>query len=125
MPDILIVDDDTALNSWLQTVLRNGGYSTRSVESSELMFAEIEREAPGLLLLDVLLPGVNGMEALKRLREDPRTREMPVILITVLDPGRYMRAGLDLGASDFLVKPLSGPEVLQAVQARLAPGTPV
>lgn len=124
MPDILIVDDDSALNSWLQTILRNGGYAARGVDSSEAMFTELERSVPDLLLLDVLLPGLNGMEALQRLREEERTRDMPVVLITVLDPGRYTRTGLRLGASDFLVKPLSGPEVLQSVQAHLKKGPP-
>ena len=123
MPDILIVDDDTALCAWLQTVLRNDGYQARSVESGERMFAELGRAVPDLLLLDVLLPGMNGMEALKRLREDPRTAAIPVILVTVLDPRRYMREGLNLGADDFLVKPLSGADVLKSVRSRIGRGT--
>ena len=124
MPDILIVDDDAALCAWLQTILRNEGYATRSVDSSEQMFSALEQATPDLLLLDILLPGMSGMEALRQLRQDPRTAKMPVILITVLDPKRYMRESFDLGADDFLVKPLNGAAVAQAVGSRLsgAPG---
>ncbi|MDB5806967.1 MAG: hypothetical protein JWN73_4289 [Betaproteobacteria bacterium] len=119
MTRILVVDDDEAICSWLQALLRVDGYEVTAVGSGEEMFEELKNEVPELLLVDLLLPGVNGMEILQRLRGEPATGNLPVILITSLDPKRYLRVGMELGADDFLVKPLAGPDVLTAVRTRL------
>jgi serine/threonine protein kinase/CheY-like chemotaxis protein len=119
MARILVVDDDDAIRNWLFAVLRGDGHETQALASGEELFAALAREVPDLMLVDVLLPGVNGLEIVQRLRAEPATAAVPVILITSLDPKRYMRVGMDLGADDFLVKPLAGPDVLAAVKTRL------
>jgi serine/threonine protein kinase len=119
MARILVVDDDEVILNWLLILLRGGGHEARGVGSGEAMFEALRSEVPELLLVDLLLPGVNGMEILQRLRAEAATAGLPVILITSLDPKRYLRMGMELGADDFLVKPLAGPEVLTAVRTRL------
>ena len=119
MARILIVDDDAALCGWLQAILRNEGHEASGLASGEQLFAELAGGVPDLILVDVLLPGMNGMEIVQRLRGQVVTGGVPVILITSLSPQRYMRQGMELGADDFLVKPLNGPEVIEAVNSRL------
>ncbi len=119
MASILVVDDVEAICGWLPALLRSGGSEVTAVGSGEEMFEELKNEVPELLLIDLLLPGVNGMEILQRLRSEPATAGLPIILITSLEPKRYLRAGMELGADDFLVKPLAGPDVLTAVRTRL------
>jgi serine/threonine protein kinase/CheY-like chemotaxis protein len=119
MARILVVDDDEALRGWLYAILRNDAHEVLALDSGEQLFAQLQGGVPDLLLLDVLLPGANGMQIVQRLRAEPATASLPVILITSLDPRRYMRQGMELGADDFLVKPLSAPEVIKAVNARL------
>jgi len=119
MASILVVDDDEALRGWLHAILRNDGHEVLALATGEELFAELARAVPDLLLVDVLLPGLNGMQILQRLRAAPATAVLPVILVTSLDPKRYLREGMELGADDFLVKPLSGPDVINAVNMRL------
>lgn len=119
MARILVVDDDEVILNWLLILLRNGGHEARGVPSGEAMFEALRNDLPDLLMVDLLLPGVNGMEILQRVRNEPATAGLPLIIITSLDPKRYLRMGMDLGADDFLVKPLAGPEVLTAVRTRL------
>lgn len=119
MARILVVDDDEAISGWLTAVLRGEGHDVRALTTAEQMLIELRASVPDVLLLDLMLPGMNGLEAVQRLRTESATSGLPVILITSLDPKRYMRVGMDLGADDFLVKPLRAPEVLEAVKSRL------
>jgi serine/threonine protein kinase len=120
MARLLIVDDDDAIRNWLQAVMRADGHEVQALATGEELFATVAQEVPDLMLVDVLLPGVNGLEIVQRLRAEPATAAVPVILITSLDPKRYMRVGMDLGADDFLVKPLVAADVTAAVKSRLA-----
>ena len=119
MARILVVDDDEAIRGWLYAILRGDGHEVTALVSGEQMFAEIGQKMPEVMLVDILLPGMNGLEMVQRLRADPVTAGVPVILITSLDPKRYLRVGMDLGADDFLVKPLVAADVLTAVKTRL------
>jgi len=119
MARLLLVDNDDTIRGWLHAVLRGARHGVVAVRTGEQLFDQLKADVPDLLLIDVLLPGMNGMEILQRLRAEPATAAVPVILITSLDPRRYLRQGMDLGADDFLLKPLSGPDVLKAVNLRL------
>ncbi|MGC4010630.1 MAG: two-component system response regulator [Pseudomonas sp.] len=118
-PTILIVDDApenlTLLSDLLKLLYRVK--ATRSGEKAlQIAFSD---EPPDLILLDVMMPGMDGFEVCKRLRDDARTRHIPVIFITAQDTADEEIRGLELGAVDYLTKPINPPTVLMRVDNQL------
>ncbi len=110
---ILVVDDSEQNREALIDILTMEGFQTMGAGDGQSALDIIRAQAPDLVLLDVMLPEINGMKVLQALRADPATRELPVILATVLDQPHDMVYGLELGANDYLVKPVH-PEILIA-----------
>lgn len=117
---ILIVDDDPGDRMLLQRLLASQGYEVLERADGESALAEIERSRPDLVILDVLLPGVDGYTICRRLKEDPRTRLIPVIMITGLDQFEARLRGVDMGVDDFLVKPYRFEELRARVRSLLS-----
>lgn len=115
--DVLIVEDEPSAAQLLRTYLEAEGYRVRIAPEGEAALAEVRRLLPGAIILDVMLPGMDGWEVLRRLKSDPDTREVPVIIATVMEE-REM--GLALGAVDYLVKPLARQALLDRL-TRYAP----
>ena len=103
-PMVLVCDDDPAILEVVGTLLGEHGYGTRGVRSAEELLALAAREAPAAIVLDLLMPGTNGWQALTRLRAEPRTANVPVIIVSAVQPvgTRPER----VGAFDWLGKPL-------------------
>ena len=118
-PRILGVDD-TPDNLFLMSALLTDEYQVTTAETGEQAL-EIARseEAPELILLDIMMPGMDGYEVLRRLRKDPPTAGVPVIFLTALSSIEEEQYGLDLGAVDYITKPISPPVVLARVHAHL------
>ena len=118
-PTILIVDDEpenlTVLGELLQPA-----YRVQAARSGEQALQIVKQQPPDLILLDVMMPGMDGYAVLSRLREDEHTRDMPVIFVTALSDEAHEQRGLDLGAVDYLVKPLRPAIVLARVRNQLA-----
>lgn len=112
--DILIVDDDQQLAFGVSRRLEAAGYSTRIANDGEQGVAEAEREKPGVILMDVMMPKVDGMDALHRLRTDGKTRDVPVIMLSA-SLGDEQKA-LDAGARFFLRKPCRHDQLFAAVE---------
>jgi len=110
---ILVVDDNDDGREALVELLQMEGFDTLSASDGESALLIIATEQPDLALLDVMLPDMNGLKVLQEIRADPATRELPVILVTVLDQPDDIVYGLELGANDYLVKPIQ-PEILVA-----------
>jgi len=119
MASILVVDDDDAIRGWLHAILRNQGHDVVALSSGEELFNYLELAVPDLVVLNAQLAGMDGTQVVQRMRAEPDTARVPVILFTALDPRHYLRQGMALGADDFLVKPLAAPDVIQAVNMRL------
>ncbi|HXG62786.1 MAG TPA: HD domain-containing phosphohydrolase [Planctomycetota bacterium] len=117
---ILVVDDDPADRMLLRRLLGAQGYDVREVADGESALAEVERNPPDLVVLDILLPGVDGYDICRRLKSDPRTRLIPVIMITGLDHFEARLRGVDLGVDDFLVKPYRFEELRARVRSLLS-----
>jgi PAS domain S-box-containing protein len=108
---ILIVDDQNQNRKLLEALLRPEGYLTRSAANGEEAMASIAEHAPDLILLDVMMPDMNGYEVASRLKADPVTANIPIIMVTALIDHAARVAGLNAGAEDFLPKPVDRSEL--------------
>jgi diguanylate cyclase (GGDEF)-like protein len=108
---ILIVDDQIQNRTLLETLLRPEGYRTLSAASGEEALAAIARHAPDLILLDVMMPGMDGYQVAGKLKSNPATSDIPIIMVTAKGDRSDRLAGLNAGAEDFLIKPVDRAEL--------------
>jgi two-component system alkaline phosphatase synthesis response regulator PhoP len=116
---ILVVDDEEDLLELVNYNLSKEGFRVRPVTSGEEALAEARETLPDLIVLDLLLPAVDGLEVCRRLKSDPRTRHIPIIMLTAKSEESDMVAGLELGADDYVTKPFSPRVLLARVKAIL------
>lgn len=116
---ILIVEDERDISRMLEYNLRKEGYATLLAADGPSGAALAARERPDLVLLDIMLPGVDGLEVLKRLRFDSKTASLPVILLTAKSEETDKVVGLELGADDYITKPFAIKELLARVKSVL------
>ena len=118
---ILIIEDEPDIAESLRYNFERDGFKPQIAESGEkgLRLALTEAGAPSLIILDLMLPGMSGMELCRRLRREPQTRKTPIIMLTAKASEADKIAGLELGADDYIVKPFSVKEVLARVRAVL------
>lgn len=101
---ILVVEDEEILLTALQEELRQGGYETEGAVDGEDGLKKIQSYKPDLVLLDLVMPKLDGMAVLKKLKSDPQTAELPVVILTNLSDYDRISEALSLGAKDYLVK---------------------
>ncbi|WP_190802313.1 response regulator [Leptolyngbya sp. FACHB-261] len=118
-PTILIVDDQRTSLSTLEALLSPEGYQLFPASSGAAVFEVLEQMIPELILLDVMMPGMDGYEVCQRIRTDKRWRDIPVIFITGLDDFKARLQGLEVGADDFISKPFQAVELLARVRNTL------
>jgi len=116
---ILIVEDDPDIAALLAHSLGKAGFDTRTHHTGADVIGLVRQEAPDLLLLDVMLPGLDGREICRLLRSDPATAVIPIIMVTARAEEADRIAGLELGADDYVTKPFSPNEVVARVRALL------
>jgi DNA-binding response OmpR family regulator len=121
LQNILIIEDDADIAESLNYNLKREGFRTMVAESGEkgLRMATDDRNSPSLIILDIMLPGMSGMELCRRLRREPTTERTPVIMLTAKAAEADRIAGLEIGADDYVVKPFSVKEVIARVRAVL------
>ena len=117
---ILVVDDDPDIRALANKALRQDGHVVLEAASGAEALALIEKESPDLIVLDLLMPIQDGLEVLKILRGRPATASLPVVILTAMDDEATTRAGFDLGATDYLTKPFTIPQLAARVRACLA-----
>ena len=118
-PRILVVDDTPSNVTLLKDLLTARGYRVATAVDGAEAIAKVAAEAPDLVLLDVMMPGLSGYDICRRLRADPRTALLPVVLVTSLDPQQERVKGIEAGADDFLNKPINQPELFARVTSLL------
>jgi DNA-binding response OmpR family regulator len=118
-PRILVVEDDEDIARLLCHTLRKAGYATEMLLSGSGVVSRVRQAPPALLLLDVMLPGMDGLEICRTLRADVRTAAVPIIIITARADESDRIGGLELGADDYITKPFSPNEVVARVRALL------
>src|SRR5690606_3497546 len=121
-PKILVADDDQTLSRTLSWILRENGYDVVTIPGGEHLFEHLSADQFDLLLLDIMMPKVNGLELLQRVRNDTRGRDLPVLMISSMPPEEATVRSLGLGAQDFIAKPFRVKELLARVKAHLRIG---
>jgi CheY-like chemotaxis protein len=116
---ILVVDDDAAFRDALRETLESENYEVVAVGSAQEGLAETFRRAPDLVLTDLHLPDMDGIELLQRLRGDLSTCRIPVLLLTVVDSHATEVQALDLGADDYVTKPVERARLLSRIRRAL------
>ena len=118
-PKILIVDDEKNIVEAIRYNLEREGFRTLTAADGKRALELAQRELPDLITLDVMLPEHDGWEVCRRLRQDSRTKRIPVIMLTVKNDEADKIVGLELGADDYLTKPFSPKELLARIKAIL------
>ncbi len=116
---VLVVDDTPHNVKLLADLLAVNGYAVATAASGAEALNQIESDPPDLVLLDIVMPEMDGYEVCRRIRENPETRLLPVVIITALDPGEERVKGIEAGADDFLTKPIQTAEVLARTRSLL------
>jgi two-component system, OmpR family, phosphate regulon response regulator PhoB len=116
---ILVVEDEAAIAELLSINLRHAGYEVTVAAHAEQAQAAVDGVLPDLVILDWMLPGQSGLALARRWRAQPRTRELPVIMLTAKAAEADKISGLDAGADDYLTKPFSNRELLARIRAVL------
>ena len=116
---IWCVEDDPGIREIELYALKSTGFEARGFDNGASMLSAIEETLPDLIILDIMLPGDDGIEVLKELKSSPRTSDVPVIMATAKGMEYDKIQGLDLGADDYLVKPFGVMEMISRVRAVL------
>lgn len=116
---IFCVEDDESIRNMMVYTLRSSGFPVKGFGAGDALFAALEKETPQLILLDIMLPGMDGLEILQRLRLRSATANIPIIMATARGTEYDKVRGLDLGADDYLAKPFGMMEMVSRVRAVL------
>ena len=116
---ICIVDDDRIARETSAALLHSEGYDLTFAESGQILLEGLPTIQPDVILLDVMMPGMDGFEVCQALKADPGWRRIPIILVTALDSREDLIRGLNAGADEFLAKPVNGPELRARIRSML------
>lgn len=119
---IIVIEDESDILDVVEYNLAREAYKVRTYRDGEQGLEAVRRHAPDLVLLDLMLPGLDGLEVCRRLKQDPTTRSIPVIMLTAKSEESDVVLGLGVGADDYVAKPFSPKELVARVSAVLRRG---
>ena len=117
---IMVVDDSPTERAFMDGLLKKKGFDVVLVDSGEVAVERAKTEQPDLILMDVVMPGLNGFQATRAITRDEKTKHIPVIICTTKDQETDKIWGLRQGAVDYMVKPVSPDQLVAKAQATLA-----
>jgi DNA-binding response OmpR family regulator len=120
VPKVLVIDDDPVIVELLRVNFEIEGFDVVSAEDGREGLERARTDSPDLVLSDIMMPRLDGLQLVSRLKEDPRTRALPVILLSAKAQNAEVQQGLDLGADDYVTKPFDPLELVDRVNAVLA-----
>lgn len=116
---ILIVDDEATTAEMFSLMLENEGYQTAVVHGTGTAIRAIQQHRPSLVLVDVMMPGLSGLELCRFIRREPDLRDLPVIIASAMSQPEDVQAGLEAGANVYLMKPISKADLLEGLETAL------
>lgn len=114
---ILVVDDEKPISLYLKKKLEKLGYSVTVAEDGKKAISDALSQPPDLILLDVMLPELNGIDVCRRLKSEKTTKAIPIIMLSAKAQGEEIEKGLEAGADKYLCKPISFPDILNEIKA--------
>ena len=120
-PNILVVEDESSIASFVALYLKNAGYVVRTAANGREALAQVGQEMPGLIVLDLMLPDIDGIEVTKRIRQ---SSDVPILMLTARDEDVDKIIGLEVGADDYLTKPFNPRELVARVKSILRRAAP-
>lgn len=115
-PLILVVDDEAMARTMASKLLEKAGYNTQAVESGDECLKFVAAQKPAAILLDMLMPGMSGLEVLEKLRAGASSKSIPVLLVTAKGQADVVRQAAALGIADFIVKPFHSLDLIARVK---------
>jgi DNA-binding response OmpR family regulator len=120
-PTILVVEDESSIASFVALYLKNAGYGVRTAATGKEALQQVAQETPGLVVLDLMLPDIDGIEVCKRIRQ---SSDLPILMLTARDEDVDKIIGLEVGADDYLTKPFNPRELVARVKSILRRSAP-
>ena len=118
---VLVVEDEASIASFVSLYLKNAGYDVRAVTTGNAALAQVAAELPALIILDLMLPDLDGIEICRRIR---KTSDVPILMLTARDEDVDKIIGLEVGADDYLTKPFNPRELVARVKSILRRAAP-
>jgi DNA-binding response OmpR family regulator len=118
---VLVVEDEVSIASFVSLYLKNAGYGVKAVSSGADALAQVEAEQPALIVLDLMLPDMDGIEVCRRVRQ---RRDIPILMLTARDEDVDKIIGLEVGADDYMTKPFNPRELVARVKSILRRSSP-
>ncbi len=119
MKRILVVDDEIGALTLIGIMLERGGFEVLKAKDAEQALVVLEHDTPDLIILDVMMPGMDGIELCRVLRERPNTVETPILILSARGDAKSVMAGMEAGASDYLPKPILHHDLVAKVRRML------
>lgn len=113
---ILIVDDDTGLTQLLQLVFESRGFWVTTAYDGEEALKALKTDLPEVIVLDLMMPGIGGLEVCKQIRQDPRTSHLPIIVLSAMPNESAHQEALDAGANQYLIKPIRPSDLIRRIR---------
>jgi diguanylate cyclase (GGDEF)-like protein len=117
---IIVVDDNPVVLRLIESMLASQGFAVRTATSGHELLALLDAIQPDLILLDIDMPGISGIETCKRIKANPQTADIPIIFVTASNDKEHIIAGFAAGAQDYIIKPSTKEELLARVQTHMA-----
>lgn len=119
---ILIVEDEESLLKLESILLTTKGYDVTGVSNGMSALQEIEKTPPDLILLDIMMPGIDGFEVCRRIKTDPKTAAIPVVMLTAKKSFADQARGAELGANAYITKPFKSVKIIETIEGLLGTG---
>jgi DNA-binding response OmpR family regulator len=119
-PSVLVVDDEPQARTMLRLILARAGFEVLEAQDGYEALAEVDRALPDAMILDIMMPGIDGFEVCERLRGDERTADLPIIMLSAKADPKSISRGLSLGANEYLTKPVTPDDLTRHVRIVLS-----